>query len=117
MEPCHVDHRLVERVAQAVAGVAADQDGAGLGHEAGHGAGVAGDGHRGALERDPGAQRGVAFDDDPPAAGAGPGALRGAATHADGPAHQVLAHRPADEAVDRDVGALAVPRPHSPPRK
>ena len=64
MVPCDVDHGLVEGVAEGVPGVAADQDGAGLGHEAGHGAGVAGDGDGGALERDPGPQRGVALDED-----------------------------------------------------
>ena len=110
MVPLHVDDRLVERVAQGVAGVAPDEDGARLGHEAGHGPGVAGDGHGAALEGDPGPQGGVALDDDAPAPGAGPGALRRAAPDADGAAHEVLADRPPDEAVDDDVGPGAVPR-------
>src|SRR5262245_35312371 len=74
--PRHVDHRLVERVAERLAGVAADQDGPCLGHEPAHVPDVAGDDHRAALERDPGARAGVARDRHQTAVGRRPRRLR-----------------------------------------
>src|ERR1051326_5000250 len=65
----HVDDRLVERVAERVAGVAADEHGPGLGHEPAHVPDVAGHRYRAALERYPGPGGRVALDDDQTAAG------------------------------------------------
>ncbi len=99
--PADVDHGLVERVAERVRGVAAHQDGPGLGHEPAHVSDVPGHRDRAALERDPGPGRRVALDHDQPAARRRPRALGGV------PRHEVLPHRPADEAVDHDVRAVA----------
>jgi hypothetical protein len=48
--PADVDHRLIERVAERRRGIAADEDGPGLGHEPAHVPDVPGDRDRAALE-------------------------------------------------------------------
>jgi hypothetical protein len=107
--PADVDHGLVERVAERLRGIAAHQDGPGLGHEPAHVPDVPGDRDRAALERDPGPGGRVALDHDQPAARRGTRALGGVAPYPDRSGHQVLPHRPAHEAVDDDVRAVAEP--------
>src|SRR6266545_5635996 len=105
--PGHVDHRLVQRVAEGLAGVTADEDGPRLGHEPAHVTDVASHDDRAALERDPSPRAGVSRDRNHTAVGGRAGGLGGVAVDADRARHEVLADPPADEAVDGDVGTVA----------
>src|SRR5260221_14779647 len=68
---------------------------------------VAGYRDRAALERDASPRGRVTLDYDQAAPGRGPNALRRVALHPDRSRTEVLADRPADEAGDRDGGAVA----------
>src|SRR5262249_61689537 len=81
--PAYVDDRLVERIPERIGRVAADQNGAGLGHEASHVSSVAGYRDRAALERDAGPGRRVTLDHDQAASGRRADALRRIALHPD----------------------------------
>src|SRR5215467_9509491 len=71
---------------------------------------VAGDGDRAALQRYPGPGRRVAVDHDETSPRRCAGAFGGVAADPHRPGHEVLADRPADEALDVDVRAVAQAR-------
>ena len=90
--PADVQPRLVERVAERLAGVAAHHQAALLGHERAHVADRAADDDVGALERDPAPRRRVAVDHEQAAAAGRPRRLAGAAVDHDRARHHVLGH-------------------------
>ena len=106
----HVDAGLVDRVAERLAGVAADHQPTRLRHERAHVADVAADHDVDALHRDPAPRSGIALDDQQPAVGGGARRLRCVALHPDGAAHHVLGDTGARVAVDGDLGLLVHPR-------
>ena len=71
----HVDARLVDRVAERLARVAADHQPAGLRHERAHVADVAADHDVDALHRDAAPRSGIALDDQQTAVRGGAGRL------------------------------------------
>src|SRR4029078_8326262 len=86
--------------AEAGAGVAADDEAAGLGHEGGDVADRAADDDVAPLHGDAAAGGGVPLDDDEAAVAGCPGTFRGVPFHADRARHDVLRHAPAYAAVD-----------------
>src|SRR3954449_3140150 len=100
--PAHVEVRLVDRVAERVAGVAADDEAAPLGHERAHVADRAADDDVDALHRDAAARRGVAVDDHEAAAAGGGSRLARVALDDHGPGHDVLGDPDARVAVHAD---------------
>src|SRR5262249_18051579 len=102
----HVDHRLVQGVAQTRARVATDHQPAALGHETRHVADAAANDDIAALQRDGTAAGGIALDDNQPAPSRGRGAVRGIALDTYHPGHDVLRQSAAGVAVDGDVGPL-----------
>src|SRR3954468_13071371 len=100
--PAHVEVRLVDRVAERVAGVAADDEAAPLGHERAHVADRAADDDVDALHRDAAARRGVAVDDHEPAAPGGGRRLARVALDDDRPGHDVLGDADARVAMHAD---------------
>ena len=101
-----VEDGFVEGVAEAGAGVAADDEAAGLGHEGGDVADGAADDDVAPFHGDAAAGGGVSFDDDETAVAGCPGTFRGVPFHADRARHDVLRHAPADAAVNGDAGLL-----------
>ena len=81
----HVEPRLVDRVAERLARVAADDEAARLRHERAHVPDRAADDDVDALHRDPAARRGVAVDDEQPAAAGRSGRLAHVAVDDDRP--------------------------------
>ncbi len=102
----HVDHGFVERVAQRIAGIAADHEAAGLRHEGGEAADAAADDDVAALQRDAAAQRGIAFDDQQPPCAEAPGAGGGEPLTRTVPDIMFSADAGAGVAVHGDVGVL-----------
>src|SRR3954452_19305324 len=100
--PAHVEVRLVDRVAERVAGVAADDEAAPLGHERAHVADRAADDDVDALQRDAAARRGVAVDDHEPAAPGGGRRLARVALDDDRAGHDVLGDADTRVAVHAD---------------
>src|SRR4051794_8208417 len=100
--PAHVEVRLVDRVAERVAGVAADDEAAPLGHERAHVADRAADDDVDALHRDAAARRGVAVDDHEPAAPGGGRRLARVALDDDRAGHDVLGDADTRVAVHAD---------------
>src|SRR4051812_39088673 len=98
----HVEVRLVDRVAERVAGVAADDEAALLRHERAHVADRAADDDVDALHRDAAARRGVALDDDEAAAAGGGRRLARVALDDHRPGHDVLGDADARVAVHAD---------------
>ena len=101
-----VDLRLIDRIPQALPGIAADDEAAGLGHEGAEMADRAADHDIHALHRDAAAGRGIALDDEQPAMGGGAGRLAGIAFDPDRAGHHVLRHADAAMAVDDDARLL-----------
>src|SRR5262249_20713656 len=85
-----VDLRLVDRIPQALAGIAADDEAAGLGHEGAEMADGAADHDIDALHGDAAAGRGITLDDQQPAMARGAGGLAGIAFDPDLAGHDVL---------------------------
>src|SRR4051794_1401346 len=102
----HVDGSVVHGVAQARAGVAADDLAAALHHEAGHRADAAHGQDQAALLVDARACPGAALDDQVAAAQGGTGQGAGIALDDNDAGHHVLAGRPADPAGDVHLGAV-----------
>src|SRR3954469_579989 len=98
----HVEVRLVDRVAERVAGVAADDEAALLGHERAHVADRAAHDDVDALHRDAAARRRVAVDDEQAAAPGGGRRLARVALDDDGSRHDVLGAADAGVAVHAD---------------
>ena len=95
----HVDHRLVQRIAEPLARVAADDHAARLRHERREAADVAADDDVRALQRDAAAQPGIAANDQQPAVRRGAGAAAREAAHLDRARHHVLGDARAGVAV------------------
>ena len=101
-----VDAGLVDRVAECLAGVAADHQPAGLRHERAHVADVAAHHDVDALHRNTAPRSGIALDHQQAAVGGGARRLRRVALDPDRAAHHVLGHAGACVAVDDDLGLL-----------
>ena len=86
----HVEPRLVDRVAERIAGVAADDEAARLRHERAQVPDRAADDDVDALHRDAAARRGVAVDDEQPAVRGRARRLADAAVDDDDARHHVL---------------------------
>ena len=101
--------RLVDRVAERLAGVAAHHERAGLGHERAHVPDGAVHDDLDALHRDPAAGRGVAAHDDQPAAAGRRAGLSRIAVDHDAAGHDVLRQPDAGVAVHAHRRALVHP--------
>jgi len=107
--PADVDHGLVERVAERLRGIAAHEDGPGLGHEPAHVPDVPATATVPPLSEIPVREdASPSITISPPRAEA-PEHSEAFPPYPDRPGHQVLPHRPAHEAVDHDVRAVAEP--------
>ena len=98
----HEQPRLVDRIAERIAGVAEHHEIAGLRHEGRHVADRALHDDVDALHRDAAARRGVAVDDQQAAAAGRAGRLLGVALHVHAARHHVLGDAGAGVAVDDD---------------
>ena len=105
----HVDARLVDGVAERLAGVAAHHEPSGLRHEGAHVADVAADDDVDALHRNAAPRSGIALDHQQPAVRGGTRRLRCVALDPDDAAHHVLGDAGAGVAVDGDLGLLVHP--------
>ena len=102
----HIDHGLVERIAQAARGVAANDQPAGLGHERRDMSDTAADDNVAAFHRDAATARCIPFDDDQPTMPRRPDTFGSIAAHADHARHDILGHAPADAAMHVDASPL-----------
>src|SRR5829696_4871270 len=101
-----VETGLVDRVAEGLAGVTADDQSPGLRHEGAHRTDVTADDDVDALHRDPASHRRAALDHEQPAVTGGACGLRGVAVDPDGAGHHVLRDAHADAAMDGDGRAV-----------
>src|SRR5712691_3520574 len=100
----HIQDRLVQRVTERVASIAADDQVSRLGHEGRVVAHAAADYDVNPLHRDAAAQAGIALDHEQPAVPASASGLGSKTLHAHHAGHHVLRHAPAHVAVDGDAG-------------
>ena len=105
--PPNIDHGFIERVAQPGAGVAANHQAAGLGHEGGHVAHVASHYDVAALQGNAAAGGSASLDEEQAPMGRGPGALGGESLDPHLSRHHVFPDAPAHVPMDHDPG-LAV---------
>ncbi len=101
-----VDACLVDRVSERLAGIAANDEPARLGHERAHVSDVAANHNVDPLHRNTAPRSGFALDHQQPAVCRGTCGLGCAAFDPDGAAHHVLGDAGARVAVDRDMGLL-----------
>src|SRR6267378_8589566 len=98
----YVDCARVHGVAEPFGGASADDDAAGLKHEAGHVPNRATHDQRATLHRDARARAGVALDVDQAAPDGGGGTRTGMTVNLNVPAHHALGQAPAAVALDPD---------------
>src|SRR5262249_45592991 len=96
--PADIDGAVIHRVAEILAGVAADHHAPSLHHEAGEGAGVAAHDDSAALHVDPGARADIALAHEIAASDRGAELRACVLFDEDGSAHHVLCAGPADPA-------------------
>src|SRR6202022_3666828 len=101
-----VDAGLVDRVAERLAGIAADHQTSGLRHEGTQVADAAAHHHIDTLHRNTAPRGGVALDHQQAAVGGGAGGLRRVPLDPHGATHHVLGYSGACIAVDGDLGML-----------
>jgi hypothetical protein len=101
-----IDGAIIHRIAEILAGVAADHHAPALHHEAGEGPGVAADDDRAAFHVDARARADIALAHEVAAPDRRAELRAGVFLDQDGPAHHVLGAGPADAAGDAHIGAV-----------
>src|SRR6476646_8416466 len=99
----NIDRAVIHRVAEILAGVAADHHAPALHHEAGEGAGVATGNNITALHVDAGARADITLADEVAAADSGTELRAGVLLDQDGSTHHVLGAGPTDPAGDANI--------------